>query len=311
MRRSLSVCLFAVVCLAGTARAASPRPQPPTAPQQQRAAFDLYSRGPYRAGVPRPESVLGYEIGARETTYWEQDRVVRAIADAAADRVRIVPYGQSVEGRPLRIVVVSAPENLARLDDIRAKNLRLADPRGLGDAEAADIVGTAPVVVWINENIHGDESTSFESAMPLLYTLAASEEPRMLEVLKRAVIIVNPSFNPDGHERFAVYHNSIGMFDPNNDAYEHGEPWASYGRGNHYRFDMNRDKLAFSQPEVRQEVAEYLKWQPHVYVDQHGEVDQYFFPPVALAINENLDVAMQERWLDVYGRGNAAAFDRF
>lgn len=304
MRTIVSVCLLVFVCLAGAAPAtivrAQERPQP----------FDFYSRGPYRQQVPRPESVLGYELGSRETTYWEQDRVVRAIADAAKDRVKIVPYGQSVEGRPLRIVVVSAPENMARLDEIRTKNLRYSDPRGLSDADANEIARTAPVIVWINQNIHGDESTSFESLMPLLYNLAASDEPRMLELLKNCVVVLNPTFNPDGHERFAVYHNSVGMHDPNNDAYEHGQPWAMYGRFNHYRFDMNRDKLAVSQPEVRQEIAEYQRWQPHVYVDQHGEVDQYFFPPVALAINPVFDVAYQEKWVDIFGRGNAAAFDR-
>ena len=35
------------------------------------------TRGPYRADVPKPEAILGYSLGTRETTYWEQDRVVR------------------------------------------------------------------------------------------------------------------------------------------------------------------------------------------------------------------------------------------
>ena len=248
MRKTLSACLMAIVCLSGVVSA-----------QDRRQPFDFYSHGPYRQAVPRPETVLGYELGSRETTYWEQDRVVRSIADASTDRVRIVPYGVTVEGRPLRVVVISAPENMARLDEIRARNAKLTDPRGLSDAEAAEITRTNPVIVWINQNVHGDESTSFESTMPLIYTLAASEEPRIQEFLRQAVVIVNPTFNPDGHERFAVYHNSVGMFDPNNDALEHGQPWAMYGRFNHYRFDMNRDKLALSQPEVRQEIAEYLK----------------------------------------------------
>lgn len=276
----------------------------------RKPVYDLYQRGPYRAGVPRPESILGYELGARETTYWEQERVVRAIADAAPDRVKVIPYGKTVEGRPLRIVVVSSPENISNIETIRANAARLADPRSLPAAEAAEMARSMPAIVWLNQNVHGDESTSFESGMALIYNLAATEEPKLLESLKNCVIIVNPSFNPDGHERFAVYHNSIGMNDPNNDAIEHAQPWATHGRFNHYRFDMNRDKLALSQQEVRMEIAEYLRWNPHVYVDQHGEVDQYFFPPVALPINDNSDKAYQDKWLDRYGRGNAAAFDK-
>jgi hypothetical protein len=312
MRRPLFVCLFLAAAIAAPALAppgAYAQGAPAAAPRQR--DFDFYARGPYRDAVPRPEALLGYPLGSRETTYWQQERVIRAIADAAPDRVRVVPYGESVEGRPLRVAVVSAPENMARLEEIRAQNLRLADPRGLAQADADRITASLPVIVWINENVHGDESTSFESGMQLVYQLAASEEPRTLELLRQAVVIVNPSFNPDGHERFAVYHNSVGMNDPNNDAYEHGQPWATHGRFNHYRFDMNRDKLAVSQPEVRQEIAEYLRWHPHVYVDQHGETDQYFFPPVALPINANVDLGLQERWLDVFGRANAASFDRF
>jgi hypothetical protein len=297
--------VFVILTLVAPTVAQDLRPLP--VPQRD---FDFYARGPFRDGVPRPEATLGYRIGSRETTYWEQDRVVRAIADAAKDRVRIVPYGHSTEGRPLRLVVISSPENMQRLDEIRAANLKLSDPRVTPDAEAARVAASAPVIVWINECIHGNESASFESGMQLIYQLAASDEPKTLEVLRSAVVIVNPVYNADGHERFAVWHNSIAMSDPNHDAIEHNEPWGVFGRYNHYRFDMNRDKLAVSQQESRQEIAEYLRWQPHVYVDQHGQVTQYFFPPVALPINTNTDLAGQEKWLDIFGRGNAAAFDR-
>jgi hypothetical protein len=280
-------------------------------PASAAADFDLLARGPYRAGVPTPETTLGYKLGSRETSYWQQETVLRTIAAAAPDRVRIQQYGESTEGRPLRIVVVSSAENQARLDVIRASLARLADPRGLSDVEAAAIIRDNPVVVWINHNVHGDESTSFESAMQLVYQLAASEEARTLEILRQCVVVINPSYNPDGHERFAVYHNSIGVGDPHNAAIEHDQPWAMHGRFNHYRFDLNRDKLVSSQAETRAEIAEYLRWNPHVYVDQHGETEQYFFPPVAMPINTNADVARQEKWLDTFGRGNAAAFDRY
>lgn len=277
---------------------------------EARKDFDFYARGPYRESVPRPETILGYTLGSRETTYWQQERVVRAIADAAKDRVRYIQYGESVEGRPLRVLVISSPENISRLEDIRADAGRLADPRGLSEADTQAIVARMPVIVWLNHTIHGNESTSFESAMQTTYTLAASEDARLLEALRNCVIVLNPGFNPDGHERFAVYHNSVGMNDPNNEAFEHDEPWGVWGRFNHYRFDMNRDKLPVTQPEVRAEIAEYLRWNPHVYVDEHGTVDQYFFPPVALPVNLNTDVALQEKWLQIFGRGNAAAFDR-
>ena len=82
--------------------------------------FSFYEHGPYRDNVPRPSSILGYEPGEFHTNHGNMERVLLAIAAAAPDRVRIVDYGKSVEGRTLRLVIISSPENMARLDEIRA-----------------------------------------------------------------------------------------------------------------------------------------------------------------------------------------------
>src|SRR6202008_2393959 len=117
---------------------------------------------------------------------------------------------------------------------IRSSVARLNDPRGLSDADASQLVASTPVVVWVNECIHGNESASFESGMQLIYQLAASEGPKTLGFLKNCVVAGNPPFNPDGHARVLVYPDSVAMNDPNNAAIEHSEPWAIQGRYNHY-----------------------------------------------------------------------------
>jgi hypothetical protein len=78
---------------------------------------------------------------------------------------------------------------------------------------------------------------------------------------------------------------------------------------NHFRFDLNRDALAMTQKETQNMVKAYMDWNPQVSVDHHGQPSQFFFPPVALPINPNLPQPMYNRWLDIYGRANAAAFD--
>ncbi|MGV3617820.1 MAG: M14 family metallopeptidase [Fimbriimonas sp.] len=266
--------------------------------------LDFYADGPYDSAVPRPESVLGYPIGSRITTYRDQERVVLGIADRARARVRAVEYGKSVEGRPLRIFAISSAENMKRLDAIRADLARLAE----GDATPERLART-PAVVWINECIHGNEPASFESAMPLLYNLAASKGKSIEGMLNEVVVVVNPVYNPDGHERFAVWYNSIAVGAATPQAYEQSEPGVIHGRSNHYRFDMNRDRISFSQDETRQEVAEFLKWNPQVYVDQHGQVDTYFFPPNPMSVNANVDRARLNKWTEVIGRTTAKAFD--
>nr|MDQ6925043.1 hypothetical protein [Candidatus Eremiobacteraeota bacterium] len=270
--------------------------------------FDFTARGPYRPEIPRPDTLLGYALGARNTQYGEQERVLLAIAAAARDRVRVEEIGASHEGRRMRIFIVSAPENIARLDAIRADLARIADPRTTAAGEVPTIAARTPAVVWISESVHGNESPGFESGMQLLYQLAASNEPATLDALRHTIVVLNPSANPDGHERFAVWYNSVARSDPTNDAFEHREPWSIQGRFNHYRFDMNRDVIASTQPEVQAIMGGMLRWHPQVTVDQHGQVSTYFFPPAARPVNANIGQE-SEKWLSIIGRANAAAFD--
>src|SRR5687768_9372622 len=122
--------------------------------------FNFYQDSPYDISIPRPEKTLGYEIGDRHTNFRDQERVLQGIAGAAGSRLRVIEFGKSWEGRPLRIFVMSSPENMARLEEIRKNNMRRSygEPAGKND----------PAIVWINECIHGDETASFESAMPLI-----------------------------------------------------------------------------------------------------------------------------------------------
>ena len=146
--------------------------------------------------------------------------------------------------------------------------------------------------------------------MQVAYQLAASDEPQTVELLKSLVIVLNPSANPDGHERFAAWYNSVAVGADHPWAFEQNEPWSITGRYNHYRFDMNRDLVAQSQREVRAMMDGILRWHPQVFVDHHSTTPTFFFPPVAQAVNMNLP-AQTTKWFDTYGRGNAAAFDKY
>jgi len=261
----------------------------------------FYSHGPYDPAIPTPESVLRYQPGERHTNFRDQERVMMAISGAAKSRVKVIQYGETAEGRPLRIYVIGNAANMAHLADIQAAHQELANGHGNPSS-------TVPIV-WINECIHGDETASFESAMWTFYNLVAARSGDVADALKNELVILNPSYNPDGHERYVVYYNSIatGSDDPN--AYEDREPSLIYGRLNHYRFDMNRDRVAFSQDETRAEFAEMLKWNPQVYIDQHGQVGSYFFPPEPMSVNVNVDRQRNAKWTDIFGRATGKAFD--
>ena len=282
----------------------------PAEPPRDDARFSFYDRGPYRAAIPRPDAVLGYPLGDLNTQYAAQERVLLGIANAAKDRVRVEEFTTTYERRVMRNYIVSSPENMSRLDAIRADLDRLADPRGMPQAELDVIAARTPAVVWISGSVHGNESPGFETCMALLYQFAASEEPATMAALRNAIVIINPSSNPDGHERFAVWYNSVNVAAPDPQASEHREPWSIQGRYNHYRFDMNRDLIASTQREVQGTMRQMLRWHPMVLADLHGHVSSYFFPPAARPVNANIG-ADADKWLDIIGRGNAQAFDRY
>jgi hypothetical protein len=260
--------------------------------------------------VPSPAEFLGYPLGSRFTHHQRILDYLERLAEASP-RVAIWRYGETYEGRPLTLVAISLPENVARLDELRGAHRRLADPRGLSDDEIDRLAGELPVVVWLAYGVHGNESSSAEAAMAAAYALAAGGG-EWAELLAGTVVLIDPLVNPDGRERYVSFYEQARGRLPDADpaAAEHWEPWPG-GRQNHYLIDLNRDWSWASQRETRDRLAAYREWEPQVYVDYHEMFVEstYFFPPAADPVNPLLD-PRTVAWLDVFGRGNAAAFDR-
>ena len=304
MRRSRP--FLAALALAAALVSAAPAPAAVT-------RFDFHDRGPYHPAVPKPSDVLGYAPGTFHTTWGNMERVLDAIAHARPERVRREPFGRTVEARERSLFIVSSPANLARLDAIREGNARLADPRGVPAAELERLARELPVTVWLNYSIHGDESASFEAMMQVVYQLVAGDDSTTRAWLDQAVVLVNPAHNPDGHERFVTWINAHGQGNPETWALEQqrSQPWGIGGRRTHYQFDPNRDALAMSQPESRQMSVAIRRWRPQVFVDHHGQTASFFFPPTSEPTNHTLTGSRYHEWVDRFGRGNAAAFDRY
>src|SRR3954471_16789274 len=290
-------------------------PPAAVAVSQSHALVAPLSRGetldlpPLDEHLPSPAAFLGYPLGARFTSW---DRIVSYLEalDAASPRVKMWEYGHSYEGRPLKLLAVSSPENLERLEEIRKDVLRLADPAGSSAADREHILRRTPLVVWLAYGIHGNESSSAEAALGAAYVLAAAQG-ETAEMLKDLVVLIDPLQNPDGRERYVNGYRQRRGDEANarRAAAEHWEPWPG-GRQNHYLIDLNRDWAWASQQETRQRIAAYRSWEPQVYVDFHemGTDSSYFFPPAAEPINPLIDRRILG-WLDKFGRANAAAFD--
>jgi len=261
--------------------------------------------------LPSPAAHLGYPLGER-FTHWPEIRGYLAALDAASDRVALWDYGESYLGRPLTLLAISSPANVARLAELRDGRRRFTDPSALSADQRRRLADEEPAVVWLGYGVHGNESASAEAAMAAAYVLAAATGGGWRERLDDVVVLIDPLSNPDGRERYvAGFEQRLGRRpDPDPAAREHTEPWPG-GRYNHYLVDLNRDWSWASQRETRHRLAEFAVWQPQVYVDLHEMSYEatYFFPPSAQPVNPEID-SRTVRWLEVFGRGNAAAFDR-
>lgn len=266
----------------------------------------------YDAVVPTLKEVVGHTWGEDLTAHHEMERYLEALA-ASSPRLRLVEYGRSWENRKLYYVVIASEAQQRQLDEIRAGLQRLADPRETTRAEFERLVAALPVVVWLSHGVHGNESSTTETALLTAYHLLAARHDRLVDVtLDRAIVILDPLQNPDGRERFVQYWRQTRGRTPDADpqAAEHREPWPG-GRGNHYLFDLNRDWFALTQPETRGKVAALRRWRPQVTVDLHemGRNQTYFFPPAAKPLNPHLP-SDYVSWTARFGKNAAAWLDR-
>ncbi len=266
----------------------------------------------YDPAIPTSRAVLGHAFGEEISSPGQIVRYLRALADAAPDRTRLVEYARTWEDRPLHLLVVGSPERIARLDEVAADLRRLADPRALSPADADRLVRELPVVTWLMHAVHGNEVSSSDAALAEAYHLLAARGDAMVDtILRESLVLIDPLQNPDGRARFLLQHRLGRAARPDGErlAIEHDEPWPG-GRSNHYLFDMNRDWFAQTQPETRGRIAIALQYAPHVVVDLHemGGDSTYYFAPPADPLNPFITPA-QTRWLETFGRANAARFD--
>jgi hypothetical protein len=232
----------------------------------------------YNETIPTPDKIIGHMIGGKHT---RPHLIVEYFNHVAtlSDRVVFGEHGSTYDGRPLVHAIVTSPHNQTRLGEIRDSNLRLSnEPGSVADTDISNM----PAVIWMGYGVHGNEASSFEAAMLLLYHLAAGEGPGIENLLNDLVIIIIPSLNPDGHSRHVNWVNSqrgaVPVTDPQHR--EHNEPWPG-GRTNYYWFDLNRDWFPVQHPESRGRIRLYNEWRPQLVTDYHefGSNATYFFQP--------------------------------
>lgn len=250
----------------------------------------LAPSAPAATVVPAPESVLGFVPGEdRKLADWGQVVTYLKALDEASDRVSVEEVGKTTQGRPFLIVTVTSAANHARLEEIRGANARLADPRGLGEAEAQRIVRDGKAVVAMAFSIHSTEVGGTLASLRLLHHLASSDDDRVRAMLDATVLLVLPSHNPDGTDLVTEwYRRQIGT------PFEGTSPPVLYHP--YTGHDNNRDWYMFTQAEALLTVRHlYHRWHPQIVHDVHQmgpRGARLFVPPYADPWEPNVDGAL-------------------
>ena len=190
---------------------------------------------PKRAAPPRDWRTPA-EAGDYRTTprYAETMEYVRRVVAAAPRQARLMTFGRSGEGRDLVVAVLSKD--------------------GVFDPAALHRAGRP--IVLVQNAIHAGEMDGKDASLALLRDIVVTKEKAAL--LDRAVLVVIPIYNVDGHERVSAY-NRINQNGPEKTG------WRTQARN----LNLNRDYMKADAPETRAFLKLWSRWLPDLFVDTH------------------------------------------
>ena len=276
---------------------------------------DLYKLdildGTYNKTIDHPNKFLDFKYGDRVANTSQITNAILSWAEQS-ERLQVVEYAKSHEGRSLFALYISSPKNINRLDEIKSNVGLLSDARKINDSKARELIAELPAIAWMAYSIHGNETSGADAALGIIYHLIASTDQEIVNMLDNMVVIVDPMMNPDGRDRFAKSLEQYRGTAPNYDDQSllHTGDWP-YGRTNHYYFDLNRDWFYLTQPETQGRVKLINAWRPQILVDAHemGAQDTFMTGPAREPINKNMDTDII-KWGNVFAKNQANEFDK-
>ncbi|MBM3432427.1 MAG: zinc carboxypeptidase [Bacteroidetes bacterium] len=263
----------------------------------------------YDPAVPKPADVIYHEVGEWHVTHDRLVMYMQALSKAVPQRIQLVDMGRTYENRPQVMLIITSPRNHARLEQIRTQHVQLTDPTRSASLNMREM----PAVLWIGHSIHGNEPSGANASLLTAYHLAAAQGAAIETMLDSLVILLDPSFNPDGLQRFSTWtnqHKSKNLVsDPN--TREYNEVWPG-GRFNHYWFDLNRDWLPAQLVESQNRLRWFHQWKPNILTDHHeqGSDASFFFQPGVPSRVNPLTPPVNQELTNKLATFHAAALDR-
>ena len=232
---------------------------------------------PLHAQVTSPKEFFGFDLGS-DGNYASWDKEVEYFKKLAeeSDRVQTSVVGKSTQGNPFLVMTISSPENLAKAARYQEIARKMADPRGLSQAEIDSMAEEGKVVVLMTLGQHSTEVASSQVGPLLVHQLATGTDDQTKAILKDAILVLIPSFNPDGLVMVKEWTNKT-----KGTSYQGS--YLPYLYHYYVGHDNNRDGYMLNMVESKlwAKVA-YEQWHPQIYQDTH-QMGSYgarlFLPP--------------------------------
>jgi len=239
--------------------------------------------------VTPPKDLIGFSIGddyhmanyTQIATMWKKWA-------AESDRLKVVSIGDTEEGRPQLMCIISSPENLKNLEHYRQISVAMGRAR-IPEEQAARLAKEGKPVVWIDGGLHSSESVNSQQLAELVYQMVSRNDEETLRFL-RDVVLLAPIANPDGVEVVANWY----MRNPE----EKLRTFAGLPRlyNKYIGHDNNRDSLMSNAKETaNSNRILFVDWIPQIMYNHHqtgpeGEV--VFVPPYRDPFNYNFDALL-------------------
>src|SRR4051812_24832556 len=270
------------------------------------ALFAFVAAAPLTAQgkITTPKEFFGHNIGDdyflpnydQFTAYW------RKIA-AESPRAKLLEIGKSEEGRPHLAMIVTSPENQAKLARYKEISKKLHDAKGIDSAMARAMAKEGKAVVWIDGGLHATEVVGANQLIETNWQLNSRTDEETMRILKDVIVIMVHA-NPDGMQMVAKQY----MSNADTLGRRVGSPRLYEKYAGH---DNNRDFYMSNLPESQNmNKLMYWEWDPQIMYNHHqaGPAGTVIFsPPFRDPFNYNFD-PMIVMGLDMVG---AAMHQRF
>ena len=222
---------------------------------------------PASSSVPAPKDVLGHHIGApKELTYYADVLRYYDTLASHSGRVKVMRIGKTEEGRDSVIVFVGSEDSIAHLEDNRKNLARLADPRGLTDVEAHELIAKTKPIYTLSGGLHSAELGPPEMLMELAYRLVTEDSPLIQKIRSEVIVAILPVADPDGRDRAIDWY-----FAHNVDITDYEKMSGVPYWGKYTKHDDNRD-INYAGMANQNFLKWYLDWHPPIIHDLHESV---------------------------------------